>query len=72
MLQGHAMLYVSEGTPPPRQKQRRNQVTVTKYDTLTAAAGSCLVPERVTCHAAGEGEGKRRGFGRAVAVQASV
>lgn len=38
-------------------------VSVTKPDMLTAAAASCLRPERVPCHAAGEGEGRRRGSG---------
>lgn len=40
------------------QQQQRKQVTVTNYDTLTAAAASCLEPERVSCHAAGEGAGR--------------
>lgn len=50
-----------------KQQHQRKQVTVTNYDTLTAAAASCLEPERVSCHAAGEGGGRGsgRGLGRA-------
>lgn len=43
------------------QQQQRKQVTVTNHDTLTAAAASCLEPERVSCHAAGEGAGRGGG-----------